>query len=142
MNPTVVALFLCHASRAALVPVAAVEAAEETGLVGDRHAKRDSRRQVLLMEQETLDQLGLEPGEVREQVTVRDIDLDALVFGTRIRAGSALLEVAGPCQPCERMNEIRPGLRDSLAGRRGRFVRVVEAGSFAVGDRLIVEPPA
>jgi len=40
------------------------------------------------------------------------------------------------------MDEIRPGLQDLLAGRRGRFVRVAVAGSFAVGDALIVEPPA
>lgn len=141
MEPTVVALFLCKASRAALMAVDQVEAVEETGLEGDRHAKRGSRRQVLLMAEETLDQLGLEPGEVREQVTVRDLDLDGLGFGTRLRVGSALLEVAGPCDPCERMNEIRPGLKDTLAGRRGRFVRVVQTGSFSVGDPLIVEPP-
>ena len=139
--PTVVALFLCRASRAALDSVERVEAIEDTGLQGDRHAKRDSRRQVLLMEAETLGQLGLRPGDVREQVTVRDLDLERLAPGARIRVGSALLEVAGPCQPCERMNEIRPGLKDTLVGRRGRFVRVARAGSFSVGDPLIVEPP-
>jgi len=82
------------------------------------------------------------PGDVREQVTVRDLGLDRLVFGTRLHVGTALLEVAGPCQPCERMNEIRPGLLDTLVGRRGRFVRVVQAGSFAVGDPFRIEPPA
>lgn len=142
MNPTIVALFLCTASRAPLVPVDRVEALEETGLEGDRHAKPNSRRQVLMIEEETLEKLGLEPGEVREQVTVRDLQLDQLVFGARLRIGTALLEVAGPCQPCERMNEIRAGLKDTLVGRRGRFVRVVQSGSFAVGDPLIVEPPA
>lgn len=142
MTPTVVAIFVCKASRATLVPLERVEAIEETGLEGDRHAKRNSRRQVLLMEQEVLDQLGLAPGDVREQVTVRDLGLDRLVFGTRLHVGTALLEVAGPCQPCERMNEIRPGLLDTLVGRRGRFVRVVQAGFFAVGDPFRIEPPA
>ena len=142
MSATVVALFLCRASRAPLLSVDRVEAVEETGLEGDRHAKRDSRRQVLLMEEETLDRLGLRPGDVREQVTVRDLQLDELDEGARIRVGTALLEVAGPCQPCERMEEIRPGLRSALVGRRGRFVRVLHAGSFSVGDELVVEPPA
>jgi MOSC domain-containing protein YiiM len=141
MTPTVVALFLCKSSRAALVSVDQAEAIEDTGLEGDRHAKRNSRRQVLLMEEEVLDQLGLKPGDVREQVTVRDLDLDALEAGARIRVGGALLEVGGPCHPCERMEEIRPGLKDALLGRRGRFVRVVQAGSFSVGDPLTVEPP-
>jgi hypothetical protein len=40
------------------------------------------------------------------------------------------------------MNEVRPGLKDALVGRRGRFVRVLVPGAFEVGDRLIVEPPA
>ena len=142
MNPTVVAIHLCQASRAPLVAVDRVSAIEEQGLDGDRHARPRGRRQVLLIEQETLEQLGLAPGDVREQVTVRGIALDRLVFGARLRVGGAVLEVAGPCHPCERMDEIRPGLQDALAGRRGRFVRVVVAGSFAVGDALIVEPPA
>jgi len=114
----------------------------ESGLEGDRHAKPNSRRQLLLVEQEVLDEFGLAPGAIREQVTVRGLDLGRLVFGARIRVGGAVLEVAGPCHPCERMEEIRPGLKQALVGRRGRFVRVVEAGTFAVGDALEVEPPA
>jgi hypothetical protein len=39
------------------------------------------------------------------------------------------------------MNELKPGLRAALEGRRGRFVRVVQAGSFAVGDAIAVAPP-
>lgn len=140
MSATVVALHLCKSSRAPLVAVPSVNAVVETGLEGDR--KRSRRRQVLLMEQETLDEFGLAPGAVREQVTVRGIELARLVFGSRIRVGSAVLEVAGLCAPCTRMDEVKPGLRKAIDGRRGRFVRVVEAGTFAVGDTLQVEPPA
>ena len=142
MPATVVALHLCTSSRAPLAAVPSVNAVVETGLEGDRHGKRGSRRQVLLMEEETLGEFGLAPGAVREQVTVRGLDLSKLVFGARIRVGGAVLEVAGPCAPCARMDEVKPGLRKSLEGRRGRFVRVVQAGSFAVGDTLHVEPPA
>jgi MOSC domain-containing protein YiiM len=45
------------------------------------------------------------------------------------------------CAPCERMNELKPGLRHELEGRRGRFFRVVEAGAFAVGDPITLLPP-
>jgi hypothetical protein len=38
------------------------------------------------------------------------------------------------------MERIRPGLRAALEGRRGRFVRVLSAGTFAVGDPLLIEP--
>jgi len=142
MEPQIVALHLCTKSGAPLQSVERVNALEETGLEGDRHAKRGSRRQVLLIEQEHLDALELQPGDVREQVTVRGIALDQLAFGARIKVGSAVLEIAAPCHPCERMEEIRGGLREALEGRRGRFVRVVQPGSFAVGDALVVEPPA
>jgi len=142
MTPTVVALHLSKGSRAPLVAVPRVNAVLETGLEGDRHARPRSRRQVLLVEQEVLDEFGLEPGAIREQVTVRGLDLDKLVLGARIRVGGALLEVAGPCDPCARMDEVKSGLQKALVGRRGRFVRVLQAGWFAVGDTLHLEPPA
>jgi MOSC domain-containing protein YiiM len=140
MSARVVALFQCSASRAPLTRCRNLELIEETGAEGDRHARRGSRRQVLLVEQEVLDVLGLEPGAVREQVTVSGLDLGALVFGSRLECGGALLEVAGPCRPCERMNEIRPGLERELEGRRGRFVRVVRSGTIAVGDPIVPAP--
>jgi MOSC domain-containing protein YiiM len=137
---TIVALHLCPAARALLRSVDRVQALAEQGLEGDRHARRNNRRQVLLMEQEVLDEFGLAPGAVREQVTVRGLDLNRLAFGARLRVGEAVLEVAGPCAPCELMNEVKPGLKDALNGRRGRFVRVLKPGSIAVGDTLIVDP--
>jgi MOSC domain-containing protein YiiM len=140
--PTVVALHLNKVSRAPLEQVDRVQALLEQGLEGDRHARPGARRSVLLMEQEVLDDFGLAPGAVREQVTVRGLSLGPLVFGSRLGIGSTVLEVAGPCAPCERMNELGPGLKTRLEGRRGRFAKVVVAGSFAVGDSIAVLPPA
>lgn len=114
---------------------------EGAGLDGDRHAKPGSRRALLVMEQEVLDRFELLPGTVSEQITVRGVDLHQLVFGTRLQIGAITLEVAAHCEPCERMDAIRPGLQKELIGRRGRFVRVVRGGSIAVGDSIEVEPP-
>jgi MOSC domain-containing protein YiiM len=93
------------------------------------------------MEQETLDQLGIRPGDVREQVTVRGLGLMTLVSGSRLRMGGVLLLVGQPCAPCEQMEALRSGLRAALEGRRGRFATVLEGGTFAVGDTIAVEPP-
>ena len=140
---TVVSLHLNVGSRKPLVPVERVSALLEQGLEGDRHQRTaQGRRTVLLMEQEVLDQHGLAPGDVREQITVRGLGLTTLVFGSRLKIGGATLEVGGLCAPCERMNEIEPGLRGKLEGRRGRFARIVAAGPIAVGDAIAVEPPA
>ena len=137
-TPTVVALHFNSGSREPMVPVTNVRAEPDQGLTGDR--PRRPTRTVLLMEQETLDRFNLVPGAVREQVTVRGITLADLVPLSRLRIGTAVLEVGGMCAPCERMNELKPGLRAELEGRRGRFFRVVEAGGFAVGDLITVLP--
>jgi len=139
---TVVALHLSHKGGEPLTRVERARAVENHGIEGDRHSLANNRRAVLFMEQEVLDLLGLGPGDVREQVTVRGLGLHKLVFGSRLRIGDAVLEVAGPCAPCELMDALRPGLRRELEGRRGRFVRVVQAGAFAIGDPIVVEPPA
>jgi len=141
MAATVVALHVCPAARAPMRPLERVRALEERGLEGDRNARSGGRRQVLLVEQEVLDSLGLAPGDIREQVTVRGLDLGRLAFGSRLQVGDAVLEVTGPCAPCERMDELRPGLMEALEGRRGRFVRVVVPGSLAVGDAVTIGPP-
>lgn len=138
MPAVVVALHLSHKTRQ---PAAAVQTAlllENSGLKGDRHAKPGNRRALLLMEQEVLELFGLPAGAVREQVTVRGLGLHQLVDGARLRIGEAELEVTAPCAPCQRMDEIQPGLRKELEGRRGRFARVVKGGAVAVGDPVVV----
>ena len=139
MTPTVVAIHLNVGTREPLVPVTSVNARPDQGLEGDR--PRRPKRTVLLVEQEVLERFGLALGAVREQVTVRGLSLATLSPGGRLRVGTALLEAGGMCAPCERMNELQPGLRGELEGRRGRFFRVVEAGRFAVGDPITVLAP-
>jgi MOSC domain-containing protein YiiM len=147
MPGIVTAIHLCVGSRQPMKRVESAEARGDFGLWGDRHARAGHARQVLLMEQEVLDLLGLEPGIVRENVTTRGIALTGLPAGTRLRAGGALLEITGPCQPCARMDEIRPGLKDHLEGRRGMLCRVLEGGPVKSGDAVQVDhlagsPPA
>lgn len=142
MSARIVALHASTASRAPLIVHDRVELLEEKGVQGDRHARKNNRRQVLVVEKEVLDTLKLVPGDLREQVTVEGLDLEGLVFGSRLRCGSAVLEVSAPCEPCERMDEIRAGLQNVLEGRRGRFVRVVVPGSIAVGDMIHLESSA
>ena len=115
------------------------------GLEGDRHALPRSRRQVLLMEQEILDALELAPGDIRENVTVSGIELHGLAEGRQVRIGAEVtLEVTGVCEPCERMDELRLGLRETIRGRRGVLTRVVQGGAVSIGDpvRVAEDAPA
>jgi MOSC domain-containing protein YiiM len=40
------------------------------------------------------------------------------------------------CDPCQRMDELRQGLRAELADRRGMLAHVVEGGEIALGDEI------
>src|SRR5437016_14267480 len=110
------------------------------GIEGDKHAVATSDRQVLLADQEALDEVGVEPGTIKENLTVEGLHAMDLPAGTRVRLGdSAVLEIMKICEPCFRMDEIRMGLKDELVGRRGTVCRVVNGGSIAVGDRITLE---
>ena len=129
-----------HLSLATRAPMRSVSTASvvETGVDGDRHAAPGGTRkarQVLLMDRETLDALDLKPGDIRENITVSGLDFTTLEAGRRVSlGGEAVVEVTGPCAPCSRMDEIRPGLKDELQGRRGKLAFVVETGEIGVGD--------
>jgi MOSC domain-containing protein YiiM len=88
------------------------------------------------MDIETLKEFGVPPGRVKENITTRALDLAELPLGHHIRVGEALLEITTPCTPCDRMEEIRPGLRDAIRGRRGILCRVVESGRIRQGDKI------
>jgi len=110
------------------------------GIEGDKHAVATSDRQVLLADLEALDEVGVEPGTIKENLTVEGLHVMGLPAGTRVRLGeSAIVEITEVCEPCFRMDEIRMGLKDELVGRRGMVARVVNGGSITVGDRITLE---
>jgi MOSC domain-containing protein YiiM len=119
--------------------IESLRAIADLGLEGDWHAKQGSSRQVLLMDEETLAAFGLGVGTVKENITTRGLALKTLTPGTRLRAGSTLLEITKSCTPCERMDEIRTGLRAELQGQRGMLARVIKGGEMRVGDTIKIE---
>lgn len=143
LSGTVVALHLSVGSREPPAAVPEVRAVADRGLEGNRHARPGGRRQVLLMEGEVLRELGLGPGDVRENITTEGLPLAELAPGTRLRlGGTAVLELTGSCRPCARMDEVRPGLAGALEGRRGVLARVLAGGVIRVGDPIEVEAVA
>jgi MOSC domain-containing protein YiiM len=110
---------------------------ESQGLEGCAHAN-PPRREVLLASKEHLDAFGVDPGAIRENVTVEGIDVHEWPVGQRVRVGDALLEITMVCDPCSRMDELRPGLRAEIDGRRGMLAHVVEPGEIALGDAVTV----
>lgn len=134
-------IFVSPGRGRAMQQVAEAVAVPGCGLEGCAHG-RAALRQVLLMDIETLAELGLEPGVVKENLTVRGLDMGRLERGQRLRVGQALLETTIPCAPCEQMEAIRPGLQEAIRGRRGVLFRVVEGGRIRPGDEIVVVEPA
>jgi MOSC domain-containing protein YiiM len=113
-----------------------VRAVEGHGLEGCAHARAGTKRQVLFASAQHLDDLGVEYGRIRETFTVEGADVHQWPVGQRVRIGEAEFEITMVCDPCERMDAIRPGLQAEIDGRRGMLARVVESGEVAAGDEI------
>jgi MOSC domain-containing protein YiiM len=140
MPGTVTHLFLKPKHGEPVRPVASAQAISGKGLQHDINFGR-RKRQVLMIERETLDEFGLPPGDVRENVTVEGIPLAGLPAGTLVRVGEVLFEATMDCAPCEFIERKRPGLQAAMEGRRGTLFRVVQAGQIKVGDPISVLVP-
>jgi len=111
-------------------------AVADHGLEGCAHARPGGKRQVLFASSEHLEAVGVDPGRIRENFTVSGADVQEWPVGQRVRAGAAVFEMTMVCDPCERMDAIRPGLRGELDGRRGMLAKVIEQGEVTVGDAV------
>lgn len=129
-------LFQCLVHRFPMKELNEAEAVEAKGLRGCIHGRPGSKRQVLMMDAETLEKLEIPPGAVKENITTRGIDFQTLAPGQRVRVGESLLEITIPCDPCPRMDEIRMGLQEVLRGQRGWLCRVVTGGKIRTGDAV------
>jgi MOSC domain-containing protein YiiM len=114
-----------------------VRAIESQGFEGCAHAN-PPRREVLFVSQQHLDALGVEPGAIRENVTVEGVDVHTWPVGQRVQVGDALFEITMVCDPCQKMDALRPGLRALLEDRRGMLAHVVEGGEVALGDEIVL----
>jgi MOSC domain-containing protein YiiM len=112
-----------------------VLAIESQGLEGCAHGN-PPRREVLLASKEHLDAVGVEPGAIRENVTVEGTDVHSWPVGQRVKVGEAVFEITMVCDPCHRMDELREGLRSEIDGKRGMLAHVVEGGEIVVGDEI------
>ena len=54
----------------------------------------------------------------------------------KVVSGEAVFEITMICDPCQRMDDLRQGLRAELDDKRGMLARVVESGEVAVGDEI------
>src|SRR5260370_25297820 len=123
-------LFIAPKKPLPMEELSEVRAVSDTGFECCAHARPGSKRQVLLVDRETLEAMDLQPGIIYENITTDGLNVNSLQPGQHLRVGQARLEVSMACSPCDLMETIRPGLRKELWGRRGMLCRVVEGGGI------------
>ena len=119
--------------------VDSVRAVAGQGLKGDRHFHFEGARPgqaLTLVEAENVTAAGLAPGETRRQVTVRGVDLNALV-GKRFRVGEVECYGVELCEPCTHLESMtRPGIIKELVHRAGINADILTDGTISVGDEV------
>jgi MOSC domain-containing protein YiiM len=84
----------------------------------------------------------VEPGLLGENLTVEGLDPSHAEVGERWRAGTTLLEVSEPRQPCAKvgvkLGDPRFVRRFAEALRPGAYLRVIEPGDLGAGDEVEV----
>jgi MOSC domain-containing protein YiiM len=134
--PRVQNLFRAPKNHLPMEELSEIRAVDDAGFEGCAHARPGRRRQVLLVDRETLEAMNLRPGMIRENITTDGLNVNSLPIGQVLRVGEARLEVSAVCTPCDQMEAIRPGLRKELWGRRGMLCRVLDGGVIRRGDSI------
>ncbi len=114
----------------------------EHGIIGDAHAG-NWHRQISLLARESVDTLRTEgldlfPGAFAENILTEGIGLKTLPIGTRIRIGSAVLEVTQIGKTCHNDCEIKKIAGKCVMPTDGIFTIVIEEGRIAPGDSIEV----
>ncbi|MBI15556.1 MAG: hypothetical protein CL782_04825 [Chloroflexi bacterium] len=143
LEGTVKSLGIAVSKLSPMDQVDKIELITGQGIVGDRHLRTDgtrSKRQILLMDIETLIEFGLSERDIKENITVQGIDFSLIKSGNIVRIGmDVVLEITGDCEPCSRMDELRSGLKNAIDGRRGMLAYVKSGGTISSGDSVTVE---
>jgi MOSC domain-containing protein YiiM len=129
------------------LPVCPVDEAildPHVGMEGDHYGRDAGKRQVTLIQAESLaaiaSHLGLEtlaPDVLRRNLVTRGINLLALK-DRQFRIGDAVLEMTGECHPCSRLEEtLGVGGYNATRGFGGITAKVLARGRISIGDAVV-----
>jgi len=120
----------------------AIEIVPGRGLAGDHYVpRRSGGREVTVIQYEHLEEIALTcglpevlPSWLRRNLAVSGVTLPTTT-GSRLLISGVVLEVTGPCVPCNRMDEaLGTGGRRAMKGKGGITTRIIQGGVVRVGD--------
>lgn len=126
-------LFIKHRHGAPMQPIKAI-ACSPRGIGGS--APCAPFRQVLITSRSVTAELGLNPGDLRENIVVDCDELYDLSSGAVVKIGQALVRLTFHCEPCRKILNLIEF--DRVLHRRGVFGSFLNNASIVLGDEFAV----
>ncbi len=141
MQGTVLALAKRPSKGASMVTCELLDLSTSGGVIGDHGTSL--KRQVSFLDEaawnHVCDTIGHDMPWTfrRSNILVQGIDLPTLI-GTKVRLGTAVIEVLGEVTPCNQMEDVQRGLKDALTPnlRGGVYGRVIKTGKVHNGAKI------
>ncbi len=116
----------------------------EAGLENDYQGQKRQKTQVTLLSKKSWDQANAEVGveldwtERRANLLIDDFEFNEAMIGQQVQIGSVLLEITRETDPCQRMDDLQPGLKAALTPnwRGGARCMVLRPGVIKIGDSV------
>jgi len=135
----VLELFISEISKSTRTPKTVIELNTE-GVVDDKFYAKDKERSVLLTTIESYgmamkENIHMSYGTLGENILI-DYNPYSLEMGSQLQIGEVLLEVTQKCTICNHLSVVDKKLPSLLKDDRGIFIKVIESGFIAKGDKI------
>jgi alkylated DNA nucleotide flippase Atl1 len=113
---------------------------EKLGILGDVNADRLSPRQVLVVSSSILKEFKLNPGDLRENLVINNLDLNSLTSGDVLQIGStAKLRLTFNCEACKFVKSLSIS-PSRIYCKRGILGVIIQGGVIKRNDPVFVIP--